>query len=743
MNASSNPRGPVGRPWLPVFAGALVVLIGVVAYWNSLGVPFLFDDAPAIERNQTIHQLWPLSTVLAPPQTAAGATGRPIVNLSLALNYAAGGLDPRGYHAVNLVLHALAALALFGLIRRTLLLPTMHGRWGTSALPFALATAALWVAHPLLTESVVCVVQRNELLVSLFFLLTLYSFARAVTASAPGRWQVAAFVSCLLGMASKEVMATAPLLVFLYDRTFVAGTFGEAWRRRWRFHLALASTWILLAVLVAQHHQRAGIVGFGLGVSAWEYLLTQCRALVIYLKLAVWPHPLVLDYGVETVKDPSEVWWQGLLILILLGATVTALWRRPVVGFLGAWFFVILAPSSSFLPLTTQPIAEHRMYLPLAAVLVAVVAGIRALPGRSGARFGAALVMGSAWLTIERIDDYRDEATIWTDTIAQQPGNARAYASLGNVLARQQRWEEAIHQYEEAVRLRPDYADAQSDLASVLLKAGRASEALSHLELALALKPGDNDIQYNFAVALAQANRFTDAIENLEAVLRRQPKRAEAWNNLGDALLKTGRRAEAIQAFEQALRIDPDSAAAHNNVGVALAALGHWSEAIAHYEAATRLAPGNLEVRNNHGDALLQAGRPADAAAEYQAALRLNPGLAGLHYNLANVWMQLARLEDAVREFEEALRLAPDFPAAHHNLGLALTRMGRAGDAVPHFEATLRALPNSAPAHHNLAVALAQLGRFDEAMAHDEEAIRLQPDFPAARAQLRQMQDRR
>jgi tetratricopeptide (TPR) repeat protein len=711
----------------------------MAAYSHSLTVPFLFDDAPAIERNLSIRHLWPLSDVLSPPQTAAGATGRPLVNLTLALNYALGGLDPRGYHLFNLTIHVLAGLTLFGLVRRTMLLPPLRVAYSQAALPFSLGVAALWIVHPLLSESVLCVVQRSELLGGLFYLLTLYSFVRSLTAPRPKLWVMLAVGSCLLGMASKEVMATAPLLVLLFDRTFVGGRFREAWRLRRSFYLALAATWVLLAGLVVQHHQRAGTVGFGLGVSPWTYLLTQCRALSLYLKLSFWPRPLVLDYGVDVAAGPGEVWPQGLLVIGLLVATVIALRRRPVLGFLGAWCFVILAPSSSILPLTTQPIAEHRMYLPLAAVLILALTGFWNVAGRRSAALVSVIALGAGWLTQLRTLDYQSEAGIWTDTIAKQPANARAYASLARVMARRERWSDAIAQYEQAIRLRPDYADAQSDYALALLKVGRIGEALSHLEVARQLKPDDNDIQFNLAVGLASAGRWPETIATLEGLLRRDPLRAEAWNNLGDARLKSGNQPEALRAFEQALQVNPDIVGAHNNAGVALAALNRWPEAIRHYAAAVQLEPGNVEIRNNYGDALLQAGRLEDAATQYQAALQLKPQLAGLHYNLGNVWLAMNRLTDAIKEFEAALQLQADFAEAQHNLGLALARSGRPAEAMPHYQEALRRLPGSAEAHHNLAVVLGQLARFDEARAQDEEALRLKPDFPAAREHLHQL----
>jgi hypothetical protein len=216
MSASNTHQ--TGSPrWL----WAVVIIAGVFAvYANSISAPFLFDDGPAIAHNPTIRSLWPLWGPLNPPATGAGVTGRPVVNLTLAVNYAVGGLDVNGYRATNIALHALTALILLGLLRRTLrCVPSLADRAEMGA---GLA-ALLWAVHPLLTESVVCVVQRNEVLGGLFYLLTLYAFTRTTDGGARAvTWQIIAVAACLLGVASKEIVATAPLMVLLYDRTFVA-----------------------------------------------------------------------------------------------------------------------------------------------------------------------------------------------------------------------------------------------------------------------------------------------------------------------------------------------------------------------------------------------------------------------------------------------------------------------------------------------------------------------------------------
>ena len=259
-------------------------------------------------------------------------------------------------------------------------------------------------------------------------------------------------------MATKEVMVSAPVIVLLYDRTFLAGSFRAAWRRRGRVHLALAATWIPLAGLVLHSANRGGTAGFGVGVSFWTYAATQFQAVAHYLWLSVWPHPLIVDYGVRWVASVGDVAPYAAVVALLVGATLVALVRRPALGFLGAWFFAILAPTS-LVPGTRQTLAEHRMYLALAPVLVLLVLALAAWLGRRGRLVLAAAAVGLGWLTIQRNAVYHSDAAIWRDTVAKRPGNAAARNNYGNILSLAGRPGEALAQYEAAMRLDPGYAE--------------------------------------------------------------------------------------------------------------------------------------------------------------------------------------------------------------------------------------------------------------------------------------------
>ena len=515
--------------WRLLLAGSVIVLAVWATYANSLSAPFVFDDLKSITLNPSIRQLWPPGPVLSPPP-GGGLSGRPLVNLSFALNYAVGGEVVWGYHAVNLAIHTLAALTLLGVVRRTLLRPALAGRFGAVALPLAWSVALIWALHPLQTEAVTYLSQRTESLMGLCYLLTLYAFIRGVESTATVRWLSLSVAACWLGAASKEVMATAPLAVLLYDRTFAAGTFRAAWRQRRTFYLGLAGSWLLLAWLMRDLAARQ--VGYGLGVSGWNYALTECRAVVQYLGLAVWPHPLNFDYGTGVLQPTAATGPCVVLIVLLAGGTLWALRRRPVIGFVAAWIFLILAPSSSVVPVALQPMAEHRMYLPLAGVVVFAVMGLRDWFGRWSTLAVAVLAVGLGGLTAQRNEAYRSELALWADTVAKRPDNARAQTNLGTALARIGRLDGACRHFLAAVRLTPDDPMARYNLGNVLLELDRPEDALVQCEAAVRLRPGF----------------------------------AEARNNLGSALAQLGRRDEAQAQFEKALRLQPDYAPARGNL---------------------------------------------------------------------------------------------------------------------------------------------------------------------------------
>ncbi len=617
-------------------AAALIGAIGLV-YANSLAVPFVFDDYSAIVTNPTLRHLWPLGPVLAPPH-AAGETvgGRPLLNVSFAINYAIGGLGVRGYHVGNILFHCATTLLLCGLIRRT---------WPKTAAPnaarsgtvVALAIAAVWALHPLATESITYVSQRAESFAAFWCVLTLYAFVRGtereavpVASAAALRWYLVAIVACGGGIASKEIGVSAPLIVWLYDRTFVAGSFATAWRRRWRIYVALGATWILAGWLLLINGDRGGTVGFSTaGVTPWTYALTQSEAIVRYLGLALWPQSLVFDYGTTTVQHLRDVAPQVVVIVLLAGAAGIAWSRAPQIAFLGAVFFLVLAPSSSFVPIVSQTIAEHRMYLPLAVCVIAAVAMAASFAGSRGLLAVAVGAIALGALTAHRNQTYRSAFTLWSDTVAKRSNNPRAHNNLAVLLIERGRYQSAADQEFAALRLDPDFAEAHNNLATALSALGRRTDAIAHLREAVRLRPDYAEAYNNLGRELmADRSTLPDAIVALRRATALHVGYADAEDNLGLALVRAGRPRDSLPHLSTAVRLAPASYQAHNNLGIALASCGRAADSLAEFQRAAEINPAMPSIHDNWGKALVLLGRTIDADRQFRIATQLRAGAA-------------------------------------------------------------------------------------------------------------------
>lgn len=570
-------------PWR-LLAPILLVAAGVVCYANTLTVPLIFDDLAAIENNPSLRKLWPLhEAMIAPPRNTFA--GRPVVNLSFALNHALFGADVRGYHATNIVIHILTALALFALLRRTLRLPRMRDRFGRDADGLALAATLLWEVHPLLTEVVTYTSTRAEGLMALFFVLTVYCAARAFEAAtavdavdgaaaalssaqarSARRWKIAAVVSCAIGMGCKEVMAVAPVIVYLYDALLVYGSLTMPARRRPLFYLALAATWAIVPALLVFFVEFSAKSGMGLArMTPWTYALTQSSVIVHYLRLAVWPRGQTIDYyDWPLAHSVGDVWPQLLVVLLLVALTIWGVARRRPAALIGAWVLLVLAPTSSVVPLGSEVAAERRMYLPmmaLAAGAVLVAHRVAAHRARGVAvAVVAVLAVVLAALTVRRNADYATSVSIWSKAVEVRPRNVRSLAELSRVLQLAGRRAEARQVAERAVALDPSYPESRAFLGALLIGAGEPAEASEHLRAAVQLDPGHALTRANLGLALARQGRTDEAIAEYREALRIAPDLVDAHVYLAEALAARGEVAAARRHLETALRLEPDAA---------------------------------------------------------------------------------------------------------------------------------------------------------------------------------------
>ena len=636
-NRASSGRGVL-------FLGSVsLVLVSLAAYAGSFRGPFLYDDRGSVVNNPTIRQ-W--STAFQPLATGWPVSGRPVLNATFAANYAFGGLNTHGYHWINWVIHVTAGLLLFGLCRRILqLVPAL----AESAAGIAWAAALFWTLSPLQTESVAYISQRAESLMGLCYLGCVYAFVRAYgSGSLSVGWAAASVAACYVGVGCKEVMVTAPVVILACDRVFVAGGWKAALAARRGYYTALCGSWVLLGVLMLTTGMRGGTVGFGSGIAWWAYAVTQFRAVATYLQLSFWPSPLLFSYGLTLGGPSGSLVMDAVLVLGLAVASVVSAARGSKLGFLGVWFFAILAPTSSIVPVSTELMAEHRVYLSLAAAacLVAVVG--HALVGRlggmigGGARLLAILGVGAAvavaaaevGATRSRNRVYSSVYALWADNVAKSPDDAGARNNLGNALVETGRPEEAIEQFQVASRLSPGYSDPHQNLGNVLTRMGRDAEAISEYRLALPGNPSNANVLYNLGRALQKTGDAPGATESFDKALAGHSESAVVWYDLGNAFMDEGQPGKALSAFAKALALRPDY-------------------------------PDPLL---NHAGLLAQDGRVVEAISEFQRLVKLEPDAPDVHNDLGTLLAQSGDLSGARREFGEAVRLKPDYAEARNNL---------------------------------------------------------------------------
>lgn len=667
MNRSFWKQDLASSPLLPWLLGLLLALLVVLAYVNTLHSPFTYDDYNDVLDNTSIRHLWPLWEVFRIP--GQGFMTRPVANLTFAVDYALGGPKPFWFHLTNLLIHLGAALVLLGLVRRTLLRPVFRGRFVATAPTLALVIAGLWALHPVDTEAVAYITQRYESLASLFILLTLYALGRSDGSPHRRLWEVVAALACLGALGSKEIAVSLPLLAWLYDRTFLAGRFREAWRARRPLYLALLLDWAIFAY-IQTHPIPRPFAGFGLHTPWWRYALNQPDVILHYLRLAVWPHPLVFDY----FWQPVMIWRHLIPGIVgvggLLAFTVWALVKRPLLAFLPACFFAILGPTSSFMPILDLA-TEYRMYLPLAAVVAALIVGLHALwlrseagsPGRRRT-FRILLATGLAGITTAlgamtylRNEDYRDPMDLWGSVAAAAPDNPRGHNNYAFHLALAGYLPRALQEYRKAIALAPGMAMFHSNYGLALTRAGQYEQGLKQLRMAVELDPTTSKYVDNLGFTLLLKGSIASAATCFETARQMNPKDDLALAGLASILQMKHQGAKALVDLQQAIALNPYYPGYRWQTSQILLDLSRTAEAQAAFQETIRLEPNALKV-SDYAWTMHLRGQDGEALRALRQALATKPGDTKTEIRLA--WILATSPDTTLRNGPEAIRLASD-----------------------------------------------------------------------------------
>ena len=595
----------------PKFETPLLVLLAVAVifiYAETLSGPFIFDDRNNIRDNPHIR----ISQITWSGLTSAAVDSpshhRPVANISFALNYYMHGYNVVGFHAVNIIIHIISGILLYFLVQTTFRTPALQSRYERYKW-ISFFSAAIWLFHPLQTQSVSYIVQRMNSLAAMFYILSFLCYAQLrVHPQDRRKWALLSgcILAGMLALGTKENAATLPLFLLLYEWYF----FRDLSLKWLKEHLALLAGLLLLTAIVALvflgiHPLDKIWAGYAFrNFTPAQRLLTEMRVVIFYISLFFWPHPsrLNLDHDFalsHSLTDPITTLFSMLAIVVLLVLAVVTAKNQRLISFGILWFLGNLVIESSIFGL--EIIFEHRLYLPsmMFSLVVVVLVYRWARPAWLKPLILCTLTIVAALWTYERNEVWGDRIAIWQDCIKKSPHKARPYNNLGAALADAGQYDKAIEQYHKALQINPDYPNAYTNLGFALAKQGKVEQSITQFLKALELKPRDYETLSNLGVALLMQNRQAEAIEYLSEAVALNPYFAKAHNNLGVALNRLGRAQDAIDQYSIALQLDPDYAEAYNNLGVALANQGRFDEAIEQFSAALKIYPGYANARQN------------------------------------------------------------------------------------------------------------------------------------------------
>jgi tetratricopeptide (TPR) repeat protein len=649
-------------------AALAVVALGLAAWWGVWNGDWVFDDQFAIVGNGPLRRGDWLGGAFDPTHTPLA--NRPLSCLTLVGDFAIWGPGPFGPHLGNLLLHLATAVLLLCTVRLALLAPNLAGCFDARrATSLATAVVAVWVVHPVGGDTVAYATQRSTSLISLFLVVALYATLRAFTAAKPWRWRAVALAALACGMASKEDMVTAPVLVLLFERAFLLPSWGVM-RTRLSWYGALASTWIVLAVCLWLGPVNA-TVGYDAipPVTAWEWLMTQAGVILHYLANIVWPADLRTAYDWGIVRDFGRALWPGLVVVSLLALTVRSWWRpRSTVrrelaandaaqavaagdsmawGWLGALIFLMLTPTSSILPIVTELAAERRVYLPMLAVIVPAVIGGDALLRRAAPRAGwigtallAAVVVALAVVAHTRVAAYSNEAAVWTDAYEKRDPQSRttmtariltnyglirkyagerdaAFALFDQAMECEDQGEATVVQYASSLLARDRYDEAVRVTKFLVLKSGTAkAHAMAGIALARA---------HSAARAAPDDPRLREALVHLSNAIEGGVAGPEEWSQLAYVWSAQGRLEEAQQAYRRACNASPKDPEPYLRLAETLVRLDRTLEVRQVVDAMLGQRPDDVPARLRFAAILVGGGDREGADALLRQALSMEP----------------------------------------------------------------------------------------------------------------------
>ncbi len=576
MNSYKKPNSPVNSSLkYETLLLALLAIVVILIYADTLTTPFILDDIRNIRDNTHIR----VPTLSLKNLLRAGfqspESSRPVANISFALNYYFHGFNLVGFHLVNILIHLAAGIFLYFFVKATLKTPVLRAQFETCGW-IPLFTASIWLLHPLQTQSVAYLVQRMNSLAASFYILSMLFYVKfRLNEGNRGNWPLLAgcVLAGLLAVGTKEISATLPVFIILYEWYFFQGL-SFKWARR--HFLVLGGIFMLLIIISLIYLDFDPMVRI---LSAYKYrdftlvqrVLTQSRVVLFYLGLLLWPQPsrLNLDHDVvlsHALTDPMTTLISMAVITALIALAMLTAKREPILSYGILWFFGNLVIESSVIGL--ELVFEHRNYLPSMFVILAMVALVFRYVKPTGVGVVFLCVVGTlcAVWTFERNSVWSDELSLYRDCAEKSPAKARPHNNYGAILLRRGRLPEAIDELQTALRIKPDYSDAHYNLGNALVKQGNLTEGMYHFSETLRLRPRNVKALNNMAATLVLKEQYPQAIDYLKKALTINPADTALHTNLAIILKKQGDLVDARQHLLRALAINPANASARRHL---------------------------------------------------------------------------------------------------------------------------------------------------------------------------------
>lgn len=693
----------------------LLILITSAIFWQVQSFDFVrYDDDLYVTHNSHVQAGLTKDGVIWAFTSVHANNWHPLTWLSHMIDFQIYGSNPAGHHLTNVFLHILNTLLLFIVLKR------MTKFFWQSAF-----VAALFAIHPLHIESVAWVAERKDVLSTLFWMLTLWSYVRY--AEHPGIYRyIPILLFFTLGLMSKPMVITMPFVMLLLDywplgrvqlgKSFVhksdnakvVETGGKKRFGTWiileKIPLLILSGASICVTLFAQWSGIATLHSFPFSSRIGNSLVSY----ISYMGKMIWPQNLSVFYPYSEKIPQWQIGGSALLLVLITLFAVRLIRRYPYVMIGWLWYLGTLVPVIGLVQVGLQSMADRYTYIPMIGLFIIV-----------------------AWIVPDILARWRFHRLV-VPVLASCVVGALMIVTVFQL----QHWQNSITLFSHALNVTKNNYVIHSNMGASLAEQGKVSEAILHYEEALRIKPDDFDAHYNLANSLVRSGDLQNAISHYDTALRIQPNESALHNNMGIALSQLGKTNEAIMHFREAVRIKPDYDDAQYNLEMALTRQEKAKKEIPGKADMQIVDPKSAEGQMKIGLSLVQKGNLDEAIPKFQEALRLNPRLVAAHISLGLIMAQKRDLDKAIDYFRKALQIKPDLPEAHNSLGVALTYKGALDEAILHFKEALRINKKFAKAHNSLAVALAQKGKTEEAIYHLRQALQIKPDYEEAKRNL-------